>query len=120
MSYRIRTDWMGSEIETLADLLKPDLKAVCVGINPAPISVRADHYYQGKLGQRVLSRLETAHVIPPGGGGWADEWAFSHSVCILDQPLVHGLAAHPVAASHIGHRGAVVKHLAHSLITLLH
>lgn len=84
MSYRIRTEWMGSETQSLADLLKPGLKALCVGINPAPISVRAGHYYQGKLGRRVLSRLEAARVIPPGGGEWADEWAFSHGVGFTD------------------------------------
>jgi hypothetical protein len=27
---------MGEAIDTLADLLKPELQAVCVGINPAP------------------------------------------------------------------------------------
>lgn len=75
---------MGAEVETLADLLKPNLQAVCVGINPAPISVRAGHYYQGKLGQRVFQRLEAARVIPPGGGGWADDWAFAHGVGFTD------------------------------------
>ena len=42
---------MGEEIETLEDMLAPGLRAVCVGINPAPRSVRAGHYHQGTLGR---------------------------------------------------------------------
>jgi hypothetical protein len=59
----------GQHVETLEDLLQPGLRAVCVGINPAPRSVRAGHYYQGNLGQRLFSRLSEAEVLPPGRGG---------------------------------------------------
>jgi hypothetical protein len=34
---------MGEEVETLADLLRDGLRAVAVGINPAPKSVAAGH-----------------------------------------------------------------------------
>jgi len=37
-------------VETL-DLLRPSLRAVCVGINPAPKSVAAGHYYQRLFGK---------------------------------------------------------------------
>jgi len=42
---------MGQKVETLADLLQPGLRAVVVGINPAPTSVAAGHYYHGASGQ---------------------------------------------------------------------
>ena len=51
MSHRVIEEWRGVEVETLEDLLRPGLRAVCVGINPAPVSVAAGHYYQGRLGQ---------------------------------------------------------------------
>jgi G:T/U-mismatch repair DNA glycosylase len=35
---------MGVEVETLEDLFAEGLRAVCVGINPAPVSVATGHY----------------------------------------------------------------------------
>ena len=84
MSHRTQIDWMGTKVDTLADLLRPGLRAICIGINPAPISVRAGHYYQGNLGQRVMQRLEDAGIIPTGGDVWADDWAFAHGVGFTD------------------------------------
>jgi TDG/mug DNA glycosylase family protein len=45
MSHRIVEVWMGSRVETLADLIPTDPRVLCVGINPAPISVAAGHYF---------------------------------------------------------------------------
>ena len=42
----------GKQIFTLKELLRPGLRAVFVGINPALISVDCGHYYQGRLGKR--------------------------------------------------------------------
>jgi double-stranded uracil-DNA glycosylase len=75
---------MGEEVETLADLLRPGLQAVCVGINPAPQSVGVGHYYQGVLGQKFFSRLQRARVVPPGCGGWQDDEAFAAGVGFTD------------------------------------
>ena len=59
---------MGEEVETLADLLRPGLRAVAVGINPSPRSVAAGHYYQGNYGQRFFRRLSKAGLLPDGPG----------------------------------------------------
>jgi len=75
---------MGQQVETLEDLLQPALHAVCVGINPAPRSVRAGHYYQGNLGQRFFSRLHQAGVVPSGRGGWQDDEALAAGVGFTD------------------------------------
>ena len=66
IGHRVVIDWMGYQIETLADLLPQSPRAVCVGINPAPPSVAAGHYFQGRQGQRFYARLRQAGLIPPG------------------------------------------------------
>ena len=75
---------MGEDIETLEDLLRPGLRTVCVGINPAPGSVEAGHYYQGTLGQRFLVRLRDAGVLPSDARGHADDIAFAAGVGFTD------------------------------------
>ncbi len=59
----------GQSIWTLRELLKPGLKAVFVGCNPASVSVEAGHYWQGTHGRRFWGRLQTfgiAKELPPG------------------------------------------------------
>jgi TDG/mug DNA glycosylase family protein len=82
--HRVIEEWMGQQVETLEDLLRPDLGAVCIGINPAPRSVRAGHYYQGNLGQKLFARLREAGIMPPGRGGWQDDEAFAAGVGFTD------------------------------------
>jgi TDG/mug DNA glycosylase family protein len=66
--HRVIVDWMGERIETLADLFPSELRAVIVGINPAPPSVAAGHYYQGRQGQRFFARLRQAGVLETSKG----------------------------------------------------
>lgn len=61
--HRVVERWRGEPVEPLADLLRPGLRAVCVGINPSPVSVAAGHYYQGRLGRLFFSRLYEAGVL---------------------------------------------------------
>jgi double-stranded uracil-DNA glycosylase len=82
--HTVTEQWMGESIETLEDLLRPGLRAVCVGINPAPGSVGAGHYYQGNFGQRFFSRLSETGVVPPGRGGWQDDEAFAAGIGFTD------------------------------------
>ena len=44
-----------------------------VGINPAPISVTAGHYYQGKLGKRLWRRLEHLGLLANAAPGHEDD-----------------------------------------------
>jgi TDG/mug DNA glycosylase family protein len=83
MSHRVIEDWMDEQVETLEDLLRPGLRAVCVGINPAPTSVAAGHYYQGRLGQGFFARLRRAGLLP-SGSGWEDDLAFANGVGFTD------------------------------------
>jgi double-stranded uracil-DNA glycosylase len=82
--HRVTEEWLGEPVETLEDLLRPELRAVCVGINPARASVRVGHYYQGAHGQRFWQRLRSARVLPMERVGWEDDTAFALGVGFTD------------------------------------
>ena len=83
MSHRVNVEWMGEQVETLEDLLRPGLRAVCIGINPAPTSVQAGHYYQGRLGQQFYERLRRVALLPHASG-WEDDLAFEIGIGFTD------------------------------------
>jgi TDG/mug DNA glycosylase family protein len=94
--HRITTAWMGKMVTTLADLLRPGLNMVIVGINPSPVSVAAGHYYQGQIGQRFYARLAQAGIIDPADAGSADDAAYTAGIGFTDvvkrpTPRAHGL-----------------------------
>jgi TDG/mug DNA glycosylase family protein len=74
--HRVTIRWMGKKIETLEDLLRPELRVLCIGINPAETSVERSHYYQGRSGQRFLGRLRSVGLLPAYDGRWEDDVAF--------------------------------------------
>jgi TDG/mug DNA glycosylase family protein len=82
--HRLAVDWQGEQVETLADLLRPGLRAVCIGINPSPASVAAGHYYQGRIGRRFWHRLQQVGVIEAAGTGREDDAAFLNGVGFTD------------------------------------
>jgi hypothetical protein len=53
---------MGEQVETLEDLLRPGLRAVCVGINPAPTSVAA-------VGSARALAISSSGIPRPGLAG---------------------------------------------------
>jgi TDG/mug DNA glycosylase family protein len=81
--HRTTEEWIGEEVETLGDLLRPGLRAVVVGINPSPVSVAKGHYYQGRSGQRFFERLGRAGVLPDGDG-FEDDRAFAAGIGFTD------------------------------------
>ena len=82
--HRVVEQWMGETVTTLDDLLRPKLRAVCVGINPSLVSVEVGHYYQGRLGKRFLARLPSVGLIPAGFDGEEDDAAFERDVGFTD------------------------------------
>jgi len=82
--HRRSMEWMGNEIETLEDLLRPGLMALCIGINPALTSVAIGHYYQGRLGQQFFDRLQRAGVASFTRQGWQDDEAFAQGIGFTD------------------------------------
>lgn len=75
---------MGSAVETLEDLLAPNLRALTIGINPAPASVAVGHYYQGRLGQQFYRRLGEAGAVSLSRGGWQDDQALELGIGFTD------------------------------------
>jgi TDG/mug DNA glycosylase family protein len=66
----------GQKVTTLRELLRPKLKVVFVGLNPAPRSVECGHYYQGRHGVRFWERLFRFEVLPAMPRGKEDDFAF--------------------------------------------
>jgi TDG/mug DNA glycosylase family protein len=69
---------------TLADLWPAPCRAVIVGVNPAPRSVEAGHYYQGSDGRRALARLRSAGLLPTDRGGFAEDEALAAGIGFTD------------------------------------
>jgi double-stranded uracil-DNA glycosylase len=94
---------MGDRIQTLEDLLRPGLHAICVGINPSPVSVEAGHYYQGRLGQQFFRRLRYVGLLEAVDGDFEDDAAFRSGVGFTDivkRPTANAAALSPVEFEH--------------------
>ena len=101
--HRLTETWMGRQTQTLADLLRPGLRAVVVGINPSPVSVAAGHYYQGQLGQRFFQRLDEAGVINLPAAGFGDDAAYGAGIGFTDvvkRPTRRATGLHPGELEH--------------------
>lgn len=82
--HRIELDWMGQKIITLRDLWPPNLRAVIVGINPAPRSVEIGHYYQGNMGQALFRRLRNLGILDQQADGFEDDQALRIGIGFTD------------------------------------
>ena len=101
--HRLTETWMGRDTLTLADLLRPGLQAVVVGINPSPVSVAAGHYYQGQLGQRFFQRLDEVGVIHLSAAAFEDDAAYAAGVGFTDvvkRPTRRATGLHPAELEH--------------------
>lgn len=84
VGYQEYREWMGSPVLTLADVLPPRPRAIMVGLNPAPPSVAAGHYYQGKVGRRLLGVLAAHELFPPSPSLYFEETALQAGVGFTD------------------------------------
>ncbi len=110
--HRLTVDWQGEPVETLADLLRPGLRAVCIGINPSPVSVGAGHYYQGRIGRRFWLRLRQAGVIDAVETGREDDAAFLAGIGFTDIVKRPTRRADAISAAEFEHgRGLLVEKL---------
>ena len=78
---------------TLPDIAPKQGHVLLVGINPAPVSVAAGHYYQGRLGRRLWRRLEGIGLIEHPVPGREDD-AFARAghglTDLVKRPTVSG------------------------------
>lgn len=63
----------GEAERTLPDIRPKPGGVLLVGINPAPVSVAAGHYYQGRIGQRLWRRFERLGLLERAVPGAEDE-----------------------------------------------
>lgn len=82
--HRVKMEWMGKEVVTLRDLWPAEPRAVVIGINPAPVSVEAGHYYQGNLGQALFRRLRGAGMLGLSLRGHEDDQALAAGIGFTD------------------------------------
>jgi TDG/mug DNA glycosylase family protein len=82
--HRVTIPWMDATVTTLEDLLRERLFAVVVGVNPAPPSVAAGHYWQGKTGRTLWRRLRAVGLLPDDFEGYEDDAAFAAGVGFTD------------------------------------
>nr|WP_206448681.1 uracil-DNA glycosylase family protein [Agrococcus sp. KRD186] len=75
---------MGREVVTLADVWPQSPRAMIVGLNPAPESVQAGHYYQGRVGQRQMGRLVAAGVFDRPDGPYFESVALASHTGFTD------------------------------------
>ena len=64
---------VAAQRDTLPDIPPDPSGVLLVGINPAPVSVAAGHYYQGTLGRRLWRRLERVGLLEEPTPGSEDE-----------------------------------------------
>jgi len=84
-SFVTDVDWMGKQVSTLADVWPDVPRAVIVGINPAPTSVRAGHYYQGPVGRTQMRRLaEVGAFRVTGAGRYYEKYALAAGIGFTD------------------------------------
>ena len=76
----------GVQITTLADILpeKPGLRILFVAKTPAPISVEAGHYFQGRQGTAFWNMLQRYGLLKVPPGQFQDECLLQHGYGLTD------------------------------------
>lgn len=103
VGYQEHGEHDGQAFVTLADVWPPVVRAAIVGLNPAPRSVAAGHYYQGRAGQRQIARLVAAGLLGDPDGPHIEAAALAAGVALTDlvkRPTTGegGLSAAEIAA----------------------
>ena len=77
------------------------------GVSPAQLQDAGLHHRAHLMGTAGRARAVVGQACQSRAG-------------IAAEPVVHGLAGHPIAAGHLGDAGPVGEHLRHRLVALLH
>lgn len=85
IGYQTSTLWRGERIVTLVDIVKPGLRVLFFGCNPAPKSVELGHYHQGNFGRQFWGYLRRFGFVPSAAmHGREDEYLRSSRIGISD------------------------------------
>lgn len=86
MDHRMTIKLNGKYVQTLSDILPdtPGLRVLFVAKTPAPVSVKAGHYFQGKQGRMFWNRLRDYKVFEPPLGKFEDNYLLKNGFGITD------------------------------------
>jgi len=85
-NYRMTISVKGERIGTLADILpeKGRLKMLIIAKTPAPISVKAGHYFQGQQGKMLWNKLTEYGILTYPNGEFPDDYLLINDIGITD------------------------------------
>jgi len=85
-NYRIKITVDGKQYDTLSDILPEsgNLEILFIAKTPAPVSVDAGHYFQGKQGTMFWNRLSEYNILNVPIGQFADEFLLTNKYGITD------------------------------------
>ncbi len=85
-NFRIEIKVDGEKHNTLADILpdKENLEILFIAKTPAPKSVEAGHYFQGRQGTMFWNKLSEYNILNVPFGKYADEYLLSNNYGITD------------------------------------
>lgn len=107
--YQESTRWKGDDLLTLADIWPEKPRAMIVGLNPAPGSVAAGHYYQGASGRRQILRLAEAGLFPaPSDGTYFEAAALASGVGFTDLVKRPTRGENDLASAELAHGRALL------------
>lgn len=86
MNYKIEIIVEGEKHFTLADILpeKPPTKILFIAKTPAPVSVAAGHYFQGRQGTMFWNKLSEYNILKASYGKYPDECLLDYNYGITD------------------------------------
>lgn len=86
MSNRIKINVDGKSIDTLADLLPKEgaLDILFIAKTPAPISVNAGHYFQGRHGKMFWNMLAKYGILNVPSGKFEDDFLLGNNYGLTD------------------------------------
>ena len=86
IGHQIDIEVAGKRHRTLADILprRGPLKMLIVAKTPAPVSVAAGHYFQGKQGQMFWNRLREYGLLAVPYGAQPDDSLLAHGYGLTD------------------------------------
>lgn len=84
--HQIEITLNGRKVLTLEDILpnKPGLKVLFIAKTPAPKSVVAGHYFQGRQGQMFWRRLQEYNILPYCFGAYEDDKLLENGYGLTD------------------------------------
>ena len=103
IGYQTVENWMSERVLTLADIWPENPAAMIVGLNPAPRSVQAGHYYQGRSGRGQLMRLVRQGLIGEPDGTYFEEAALARRIGFTDIVKRPSVGEADISAAEIDH-----------------